>query len=429
MLPELDYKKTTLKNGIRVITVPMKSTAAVTSLVLVGVGAHYELKRLSGVSHYLEHLVFKGSKKYANAGKISAVLDGLGASYNAVTSDEYTGFYVKTSADNTQTALDVIADYLKNPLFKPVEVERERGPITEELKMDYDNLPRHAYSLFREILYGDQPAGRDIGGTEKSVSNIKRADIKRHFDTYYGGENVCIVFAGDISHTQGRRLANKFFGSVKLGGEIEKIEVINPKPLATGRVIVKNKQNDQSHLVMGFKGLSGFDKRIHTLYVLSMILGGGMSSRLFREIREKRGLAYYVGAGEIIGSDYGHFVVRAGVAHNNLIKSLRVIIKEINKIKKQIPTLAEMQKVKSRIEGLTALSIEESSGIAFDVGTDELIYKKIETPLETIEKINGVKASHVMELANDIFKKDMARLAIIGPHSSKKELEEILNII
>ena len=429
MLPELDYKKTTLKNGIRVVTVPMKNTAAVTSLVLVGVGAHYELKKLSGISHYLEHLVFKGSKKYANAGRISAVLDGLGASYNAVTSDEYTGFYVKTSANNTQIALDVIADYLKNPLFKPAEVERERGPIIEELKMDYDNLPRHAYSLFREILYGDQPAGRDIGGTEKSVSNIKRADIKRHFDTYYRGENVCIVFAGDISHAQGHRLADKFFKSVKLGGGVKKIEATDPMPLVTNRVVVKNKQNDQSHLVLGFKGLSGLDERVHTLYLLSMILGGGMSSRLFREIREKRGLAYYVGAGEIIGSDYGHFVVRVGVAHNNLIKSLHVIIKEINKIKKQIPTLAEMKKVRNRAEGLTALSMEESSGIAFDVGTDELIYGKIETPLETIERINKVKSSDVRELANYIFKKDMARLAIVGPHSSKKELEEIINKI
>jgi len=429
MLPELNYKKIVLKNGIRVTTVPMKGTAAVTSLVVVGVGGQYEPKKLSGISHYLEHLVFKGSKKYPTAHKISTVLDGLGASYNAYTSDEYTGFYVKTSADNTEKGLDVIADYLKNPLFKPSEVERERGPIIEELKMYYDNLPRYAYSLFQEILYGDQPAGRDVGGSIKSVSNIKRADIKKHFDTYYGGENICIVFAGNISHAHGRKLASKYFEDIESADRVLKFAVKNPQPATKERVVIKNKKNDQTHFVLGFRGLSGSDKNIYALNVLSMILGSGMSSRLFTEVREKRGLAYYVGANKISGSDYGHFSIRSGVSHDNLIKALRVIIKEIKKIKKYTPPTSELKKIKDRAEGLIALDMEESSDIAFDFGMDEMIFNKIETPIEIMRKINKVKPNDVRKIANEILKKDMARLAIIGPHKNIKELENLLDTI
>ena len=277
---ELQHKKVKLKNGIRVITVPMKSTAAVTSLVLVGVGSHYETKKLAGLSHYLEHLVFKGSKKYPSALNIASILDGLGAAYNAVTTNEYTGFYITTVSNKIDTALDVMADYLKNPLFKLSEVEKERGPILEEVRMHRDMPSSYIWRLFIESLYGDQPAGRDVAGDEKSIANIKRADVKSFFNQYYKGENIVVVFAGDISHKKGFELARKFFGDVR-SGERQIKEPVKPIDKNLLKIVGKNKNTEQTHIILGFDGLRETDKDFYTLWLAANILGGGMSSRLF----------------------------------------------------------------------------------------------------------------------------------------------------
>lgn len=422
----LDYKEFTLNNGIRALTVPLKSTGAVTGLILVGTGSHYEKKELAGISHFLEHLFFKGSKKYPSAKEISTILDTIGAQYNAFTTEEVTGFYVKTVKDKAELALDVMSDYLKNPLFKTAEIERERGVILEELNMDRDMPQRHVYDIFKESLYGNQPAGRDVGGYEKSVLNINPADIKEYFKKQYKGNNMVAVISGNISHTEGRRLAKKFLDDIPAGDPFEK-EAVQAPGGAKPKAALQFRTSDQTHLILGFNGIDLKDKRRYAVDVLSVILGGGMSSRLFSEIRERRGLAYYVGAGSSSGTDYGYFAASAGVNNSKVEEAVDVLVKELKKIKRNSIDAGELKKAKSHIEGSTMLGLETSNSVAFYLGGQELLEKKLTTPGEYLENIKKVKAKDIKDAAGDIFKKESARLALIGPYKNKKKLEQILN--
>ncbi|MDP4010240.1 MAG: pitrilysin family protein [Candidatus Spechtbacteria bacterium] len=424
----LDYKTSKLKNGIRVISVPMQSTGAVTSLILVGTGSHYEKKELAGLSHFLEHLFFKGSKKYPSAKKISTILDGIGAEYNAFTAEEVTGYYVKTVSDKAELALDVMSDYLKNPLFKTEEVNRERGVILEELRMYYDTPQRHVYDLFKHALYGDQPAGRDIGGDEKSVLNIKPKDIKEYFNKQYRGDNIVAVFAGDISHAASRRLAEKCLGGLPEGNSYDKEPVKKPD-YSKPSVVIQQKPSDQTHLILGFDGMDLRDDRRYALDLLSVILGGGMSSRLFSEIRERRGLAYYVRAGAEAGTDYGCFVSSAGVNNSKVEAAVEVLVREFKKIKTDLVDAAELKKAKNHIEGSTMLDLETSNSVAFYLGGESVLLDRITTPDEYLKNIAKVKAKDVKEAANYIFQKGSVRFAAIGPYKTPKKIENMLKKI
>jgi predicted Zn-dependent peptidase len=424
---ELKYHKSKLKNGMRLITVSMKNTDAVTAIVLVGVGSHYENKRLSGVSHYLEHLVFKGSKKYPSALKISTRLDSLGAEFNAFTSYELTGFYIKAVADKIEVGLDVMADYLKNPLFKSSEVKREKGVILEEIRMYLDNPQTHVDKLFTRALYGDQPAGRSVAGTEESVMGIGRADIKRYFEKHYVSSNIIVVFAGNIAPARGKNLADKFFKNLRKGENLAKIPV--KLPSAGARIASQYKKSDQTHLAIGFSGVSMDDERRYAANLLAVILGGGMSSRLFVQVRERRGLAYYVRSGSYEGTDHGYFVNKAGVANDKFAEASRVIIKELRKTKKELVTRSELEKAKNRIEGLTLLELENSYEVGASFGIEELLLNKIVGPNEYLRKIKAVRADDIRNVANDIFIKKNARLAFVGPHKDIKKLEKIINTI
>ncbi|MDP4010320.1 MAG: pitrilysin family protein [Candidatus Spechtbacteria bacterium] len=421
----LDYKTSVLKNGIRVISAELKNTAAVTSLILVGTGSHYEKKGLAGVSHFLEHLVFKGSKKYPSAIKISTILDGLGAQYNAFTDDEMTGFYIKTIRDKTDIALDVMSDFLKNPLFKTEEIERERGVILEELRMYYDMPQRHVVDLFREVLYGNQQAGVSVGGTEGTVANITPKDIKDYFKKQYAGGNIVAVFAGNISHEEARGLAKKYIEDISEGSPYKKPPVKDLES-KTGKVLVQDKKTDQTHIAIGSKTFSLSDKRRYALDILATILGGGMSSRLFHEVRERRGLAYYVSAGADLGTDFGYFLARAGVTNDKAKDAVKVILDEFKKIADNLPRREEMEKAKNHIEGSTLLEIETSNSVASELGVSELLLKRIITPTEYIEKIKKVTPKDVVSVANDIFKTENIRIALIGPQKNAEEFENLI---
>ncbi|MDX1607952.1 MAG: pitrilysin family protein [Candidatus Spechtbacterales bacterium] len=423
---KFNYKLSKLDNGIRVISVPLGSTAAVTSLVLVGTGSHYEKKELAGISHYLEHLFFKGSKKYPSAHKISTILDTIGASYNAFTAEEMTGFYVKTVKDKAELALDVMSDYLKNPLFKDEEIERERGVIIEELRMYYDMPQRHVHDVFREALYGEQPAGRSIGGYEDTVAKIKPSDIREYFKKQYRGDNIVAVFAGNITHGHARELAEKHLGELPEGNSFEKEPIKAPEAIGPS-VAIEQKESDQTHIVLGFNGIDINDDRKYALEVLAVVLGGGMSSRLFTEIRERRGLAYYVRAGADAGTDFGDFEASAGIANPKLEEAVEVLVNEFKKIRDNNIEKEEIDKAKSHIEGSTMLGLETSNSVAFYTGNYQLLMKKIITPEEYLQNIKKVTAKDVKEIAGDIFKKETCRLALVGPYKNEKKLEEILN--
>ena len=424
----LKYKKFVLKNGIRAITIPMKNTAAITSLILVRAGSHYESKKFSGIFHYVEHLVFKGSKKYPNAYELRTILDGLGGSYNAFTSTEQTGFYIKTTADNVEKGLDVMSDFLKNPLFSATEVKKEKGPIIEELRFRNDTPQTDVYRLFLEIFYGNQPAGQDTGGTEETIRNITQSDIKSHFDKFYNANNIIAIFAGDLSHAKGIELANKFFGDVVEGELAQKLPVLGTKPKGR-KVSIKYQEAQQTSFVLGFNGLNIGDSGIYSLIILSDILGGGMSSRLFEEVRDKRGWAYAISADTIIGSDYGLFLIGGGLTNNKLKDALRVIIKELKKIKNSGITKEELTRTKDRLRTSILLGLETSNSVANYFGRQEVLENKLSSPENELLKIRKVTGSQVKKVANEIFTKDVIKLALIGPHKNKKELEKILNKI
>lgn len=420
-----EYKKTTFKNGLRVITVPFKNTETVTALILVGTGSQYEKKELSGISHYLEHLVFKGSRKYPNALRIATSLDELGAQFNAFTTDEVTGFYVKVVKDKIAVALDVMGDFLKNPLFASSEIERERGVILEELNMYRDMPSRHVHELFQKVLWGDQPAGRPVGGAEDSVRNIKRSDILKYFSSHYRNENIVVVFAGNLSHTRGLKLAKKYFGSLPAGSTEEK-RPVTKFSVGSPLISIEHRKSDQTHIILGVPGFDLSDERRYALFVAGAILGGGMSSRLFTEVREKRGLAYSIGAGSDSGTDYGEFMISGGITNSKLQAALRIIIGELSKIKKIAVPKRELAKAKSSIEGHMFIGLESSDAVAAFWGEQEILTRSVVTPIEHMQHIMGVSAKDVQEVVNDVFLKSEMRLAIIGPHRDKEKLKKIL---
>lgn len=287
---------------------------------------------------------------------------------------------------------------------------------------------RHIYDLFKEALYGDQPAGWSIGGYEKSIANITKKDIVEYFQKQYRGDNIIAVFAGNISHARALALAKKHLSDLPSGNSYDKAMVAGINS-SEQKVYIQKKSSDQTHIALGFRGVNMQDERRYAVNVLAMILGGGMSSRLFTEIRERRGLAYYVRAGEDSGTDYGYFVNTAGVANRKVEQAIGVLVKELRKMKKEPVARQELKKAKNHIEGATLLGLETSDAVAFEIGTQEILLNKIIMPLEYVEKIKKVTISQVREVARDIFSKETMRLALIGPYKNKEKLENIISKI
>ena len=424
MGPEIH--KDTLENGIRVITVPMESVETVTSFLFVNTGSNHETKDLSGISHYLEHLFFKGSEKYTTPISISSALDGVGAAYNAFTSEEVTAFYVKLMKDKLEVALDVMSDFLKYPLFTDTEIEREKNVILEELNMYYDTPQRRIYDVFKQTVYGDQPMGRDVGGEPETVKQIHRDDVLRYFDRQYKGENMVLVFAGNISRDTAMTLARTYFDGIKPGkDEIEKEPVVLPQ---TGypRIDVEEKETDQTHIMVGFPSYTLFDEKRHIMKVLLSVLGGGMSSRLFNEIREKRGLCYYIYSSAETGTDFGYSYIRGGINKDKVKEAIDTIVDILQDIKENSITEEELERSKNNLEGHTYLGLENTDDVASFWGAQETLTNKTISPQELIAKIRGVSLDDVKEVANEVFVKEGACMSVIANDTNKDQFKTSL---
>ena len=417
--------KQTLKNGLRVVTVPIKNTNAITAYLFVGTGSHHEQKELSGISHYLEHLFFKGSKKYKTAYDIATTLESVGVRNNAFTSQECTAFYVETLQDYLDIALDVMSDFLKHPLFTEDEIEREKGVILEELNMYRDMPSRRVFDVLQEALYGDQPAGRDIGGTPETVKSTTKKDVVDYFEKQYKADNMTLVFAGNITPEQGTKLARKYFDAILVGkNEIVKRPVAQLSPTAP-TVQIEEKQTDQTHLAIGFPAFPMTDDRRYALHILAVVLGSGMSSRLFTEVREKQGLCYAISATNDLGTDFGSFDIYSGIAKGKTDQAIKTIVQELNKTKQQGITKQELQKAQNIIKATLLLGLEESYSVASYWGRQEILCGEIELPREYLEKINNTTLKEVQSVANDIFVPAQARLAMVSP---KHEIEPLCKL-
>ena len=420
----INFEKKVLDNGLRVVLAPMNNTEAVTLLVLVGVGSRYETEKINGVSHFLEHLFFKGTKSRPKPGQIWRELDRIGAQKNAFTSKEYTGYYVKAAAKHFDIGLDVVSDILLEPLFKKEEIEKERGVILQEIAMYEDNPQRQAYDLFEDLMYGDQPAGWDTAGTPETVNNIKRDDILKYKNSHYHASNAVVAVAGNIDPEVAFSKVERAFKNMSDGRKITKLKVRERQK--NPRVKFKKKDLDQTHLRLGARSYEMYDERRYALQVLATILGGNCSSYLWREIREKRGLAYYVGASAEEYTDSGYLLATAGVAHENLPKAVKKIVEIMRHLRTKGVSDKEINFAKEYIRGSMALAFETTDEVATFLSSQELFYKKIMAPEDILRKIEAVKRSDIIKVAKDIFRPEKINLAAIGPHEEGQVYEKIL---
>ncbi|MCK5026922.1 MAG: insulinase family protein, partial [Candidatus Pacebacteria bacterium] len=355
----MNYKKTVLKNGMRIITVPMSNNPTVTVMVLVEAGSKYETKDINGISHFLEHLCFKGTKKRPTAFDITKELDGLGAQSSAFTMEEVTGYYAKAHKKHLPKLLDVISDIYANSVFDPKEIEKEKGVIIDELNMYEDAPMMHVRDIFMYALYGDQPAGWNIGGSKKNVKNMTRGDIISYREKLYVAEATTVVVSGGGFETKKlvKDIEKKFANIVdKKKATKKKVKSTQKKP----NIFLEQKKTDQTHMVLGVKTYDIHSTNNPALSVLSGVLGKGMSSRLFQKIRDEMGVGYYVRVDNQALTDHGFFSVHTGVSNDRVKEVISVILKECKRLTVEEVSEKELKKVKDFLTGNFALSLESS---------------------------------------------------------------------
>ncbi|OGM99171.1 MAG: hypothetical protein A2915_00140 [Candidatus Yanofskybacteria bacterium RIFCSPLOWO2_01_FULL_41_34] len=413
-------------SGLRLISIPMEGTRTVTVLVLVGTGSKYETKEINGISHFLEHMMFKGTAKRPGKMDIARELDAIGAEYNAFTGKEYTGYYAKASMEKLDTVMDVVFDIFLNSKLAQEDIDTERGVIVEELNMYRDMPQRYIGDLFEKLLYGDQPAGWDIGGEKETVMSLKREQFVNYFNTHYVAKNTIIAVAGNIDPEIVKNKAGEYFATIRDGHLVTKLPVLEKQ--SEPGLLVHYKKTDQTHFHLGFRSCNMFDDRKYALGILGTVLGGGMSSRLFEEVRDKRGLAYYVGAGNDTATDTGYFMVKAGVNNEKVHEAIRVIVDEIKKIKDGGITAEELQRAKDNISGSTALGLEHSDSVANAYAGPILFENKVLTPEEELAKIKTVTLEEVHQVAKDVFENNKLNFAVIGPFEDEEPFKKILRL-
>lgn len=413
-------------SGLRLISIPMEGTKTATVLVLVGTGSKYETKEINGISHFLEHMMFKGTAKRPGKLDIARELDAIGAEYNAFTGKEYTGYYAKASMEKLDTIMDVVFDIFLNSKLAQEDIDTERGVIVEELNMYRDMPQRYVSDLFEKLLYGDQPAGWDIGGEKETVMSLNREQFVNYFNSHYVAKNTIIAVAGNVDPEVVKEKTAKHFSAIRDGHLVTKLPVKEEQ--SEPAILLHYKKTDQTHFYLGFRSCNMYDDRKYALGILGTVLGGGMSSRLFEEVRDKRGLAYYVGADNETATDTGYFKVRAGVNNEKTLEAIKVVMDEIIKIKDNGITAEELQRAKDNISGSMALGLEHSDAVANAYAGPVLFENKVLTPEEELVKIKKVTLEDVHNVAKEFFDNSKLNLAVIGPFEDEKPFKKILKI-
>ncbi len=421
-----NYKKTTLKNGLRIITVPDKNTKTATVLVLVGTGSKYETKDINGISHFLEHMFFKGTKKRPDLVKLILPIDKVGGKYNAFTGQEYTGYWIKLDANHLDKALDLVSDIYLNSIFDEKEINRERGTILQEKNMKQDTPMSYIADLWIKHLYGDQPAGWMLVGTDETIKGVKRKDFIQYLKDHYTAKNTVIAVAGNIDHQKTIDKVKKYFQ--KIGSRKFKDKLLVREKQSKPECSIHYKETDQTHMVLGVRAYDLFHPDKYALSLLGAILGKGFSSRLWISVRERQGLAYYVYAGVDMDTDVGYLTTHTGVDTQRIDKAIVAILDEYKKLTKQKVGPAELKKTKDSIKGSALIGMEASDEKASFYATQELLTGEILTLEEKFAKIDKVTANDIQRVAKDIFRPEKLNLALIGPFKDKKRFDKILKI-
>ena len=424
----MHFKRTVLPNGIRVLSISMPSFESATVLVMVKAGSRYETRQNNGISHFLEHMAFKGTTKRPSAIQISTLIDGVGAEFNAFTGKETTGYYIKSSSNHIDLSLDVLSDMLQNSLLNRAEIDKERGVILEEINLYEDTPVRKIGDVYERLLYGNMPMGWDISGEKDVIRKIQREDFLSYMGRLYSSDNITVVVAGGIAPQKVQKLVDRYFGSMRRFELLEYSKVIENQVKPAVRI--KEKKTEQAHIAIGFRTVPLEHKDQYALSILAAVLGGGMSSRLFHEVREKRGLAYYVRTSSDHYSDCGSLVSVAGVDPKRVEEAIKVMVYEYRKItnhKSQV-TSHELTKAKEFIKGHLVLDLEDSRAVAGFFGAQELLEKKINTPEEMIAKINKVDLEQVGQVAKKYFINSRLNLAAIGNFPNGQKFKNLLKL-
>lgn len=418
------YARKKLKNGLSLIVVPMDEVPSATVLLMVGAGARFETKRINGLAHFLEHMAFKGTKKRPTTLDIASEIDGAGGYFNAYTSREEICYHVKSLASKVELSLDVLSDMLQNSLFREKEIEMEKGVIVEELNM-YEDMPeRKSLENFERLLYGDNSMGWSVGGTKNRVVGFKRINFLDYLKRFYLTDNMVLAVAGKVDETKIINLTEKYFNSLTKGGKKRPQKVVPQQNQP--QVFLANKKTEQAHFALGLKAIAIGSPDYYSFSLLSAILGGSMSSRLFIQIRERRGLAYYVRAIPEAYSDSGFLAVWAGVRIKSIDEAIKVTLAELHQLAEKKVGDKELKKGKELIKGRLALGLEDSSKVAERYAYQQLIQGEITTPKETFAKVDQVTAEEIQKLAKRLFKTNRLNLSLVGPFRSEEKFKKLL---
>jgi len=419
------YQKTTLDNGLRIITATMPHTRSVSICIFIGVGSRYEAEGKAGVSHFIEHLLFKGTKKRPTAKEISEAIEGVGGILNGGTDKELTVYWCKVAQSHFQLALDVLVDMLLHSKFDPPDIDKERQVIIEEINMSKDSPPQQVNMLIDELLWPNHPLGRDTAGSKESVAAITRATMVDYLQRQYQPNNTVVTIAGDIEHQEIVVAVNQAFSSWTKQGE--RSGYLDYKEQVAQRLHIETRDTEQAHLCLALPGLSLFHPRRFTLDLLNVILGEGMSSRLFAEVRDKLGLAYSIHSYVEHFLDSGAVIIYAGVEPKNLSTAVRVILEQLSQLREIVPE-SELSKAKELSKGRLLLRMEDSRNVAGWMGGQEILTGRILSVDQVVAIIDAITVDELKQLAEELMVGSQLRLAVVGPVGGDEPLEELLKL-
>lgn len=420
----LNYELKKFDNGLRLITCPIDGTKAVTVLFLFGVGSRFEAEKLSGLSHFLEHMYFKGTNKRPTTLDISKELDGVGAGFNAYTGEELTGFFVRVSTEHFPLGLDILDDMLFNSKFDATEIEKEKGVIIEEINMYNDDPRSKVEDVAKNLVYPEQPLGRSIAGVRETVSAFTREDFVKYRDQFYEPSNMVIAVAGGGDRGEWLQKIEQRFGKLEKQ-TIPDFEPAHEEQIAPAVSLFK-KETDQAHFILAFRAFKRSDERRPSYNILTNLMGQMMSSRLFIEVREKRGLCYYIGADKAEYHDTGTWYVSAGVDITRTEEAVKVILAEIEKLKTEPVTDEELTRAKENFKGHMFLSLEESMNVASLLAEQELLLQEMKDPEVLAKEIDQVTKEDIQKIAQELFIPKNLNLAMVSPESDEEKYLKIL---
>ncbi|KKW13023.1 MAG: Peptidase M16 domain protein [Parcubacteria group bacterium GW2011_GWA2_49_9] len=422
----MNFTKTILKNGLRLVIVPMKDNPTVTVMVLVEAGSKYEQKKISGISHFLEHMCFKGTTKRPKAVDIVKELDSYGCQYNAFTSQEMTGYYAKSDQRHFGKILDVVSDIYLHSTFPKAELEKEKGVIVEEIRMYQDMPPRHIHDVLMGLLYDGQPAGWDVAGTEETVRSTTRERMLAYRSKHYVSGATTVVVAGNVDEKDVAERVGKAFAEMPSGKKHPKTAVTEAQKKPA--IAMKFKETDQVHLALALRTFDLYHEDMPAMRVASTVLGGSMSSRLFQKMRDELGICYYISAAHETFTDHGFLEITAGVPAKRLTEALSAIMEELRLLKREPVSAEELARVKEYLIGNMHLGLESSDSLAEFYGYQEIVRKPLQLPSAVAEKIRKVTSEDVARVVKKYVVESGLNLAFIGPVKSKKELETLLQV-